>query len=86
MNALDVVRRIAGAPAADRLEDRVARMASVDLLLWCESTIAGIGKAFGDWQTSANPAIDSLAEAQMGTAALQTVLEELNRRRAAGVL
>jgi hypothetical protein len=67
-----------------RLERRVAKMRTGDLVLWTESSTAGIGKAFGDWQQTGER--DSLDEARMGTAALLIALDELERRRAAGAL
>lgn len=73
--------------AQARASRRAASLPSEDLVLWAESAIVGVGRAFGDWQRGGvNEAIDSLGEARMGTAALLTVLEELDSRRAAGRL
>lgn len=84
MKALEVVRRLGGQVAVQRLETRVRRMPVEQLVQWSESTIPGIGKALGDWTQRGEPT--GLEEARMGTAALLTVLEELERRRAAGLI
>lgn len=78
---LQVITGDLGADA--RMYQRIQRLPTEELIRWAESAIVGVGRAFSDWQMSANPAIDSLNEARMGTAALQAVLNELDSRRTA---
>lgn len=78
------LRLITGDLGADaRMYQRISRLPTDELIRWTESAIVGVGRAFSDWQMSANPAVDSLNEARMGTAALQAVLDELDSRRTA---
>lgn len=85
--ALDVIRRIAGEAGQKRIEHRIARMSSDDLVQWMDAGIAGVGAAFADWRNGGrNPAVDSLGEARVGAASVLLALEELDRRRAAGTL
>jgi hypothetical protein len=76
---MELVRRVAGQAAEKRLEQRVASMGTHELTDWAENAIGGVGRAFGDWTRSGEP--NGLDEARLGTAALLTVLEELNARR-----
>ena len=64
-----------------KLLRRVQNMDTYELIRWAEMCIVGVGRAFGDWQHSANPSVDSLGEAQMGVEALTVVLADLDRRR-----
>lgn len=78
MKALDVVRRIAGQLAEQRLEQRVTKMSTDRLVDWADATVPAIGRALGDWTRSGQS--ESLDEARMGAAALLQVLEELHAR------
>ena len=64
-----------------KLLRRVQGMDTHELIRWAETCIVGVGRAFGDWQYTANPSVDSLGEAQMGVEALSVVLADLDRRR-----
>jgi hypothetical protein len=82
--ALDVIRALAGETAEQRLIRRAGSLSSEELVLWTENSIAGIGKAFGDWQREG--LLDGLQEARVGAASVVVVLEELERRRVLGLL
>lgn len=84
MKALEVVSRLGGAVAVHRLENRIKKMPVDQLVQWSESTIPGVGKALGDWTQKGE--VTGLSEARMGAAALLIVLEELERRRATGLI
>lgn len=84
VKALDVVKRLGGDVVASRLERRVRALPSADLVLWCESAVVGLGRAFGDWQKTGDP--KGLWEAQVGSASVSVVLDELERRRESGLL
>lgn len=82
-----VIEKIAGAAGQQRIEQRIARMSSEDLVQWMDAGIAGIGQSFADWRNGGrNQAIDGLGEARMGAASMLLVLEELELRRTAGTL
>lgn len=85
--ARSVLQRIAGVAGQQRIEQRIARMPSDDLVNWMDIAIGGTGQAFSDWRNGGrNEAVDSLGEARMGAASVLLALEELERRRAAGIL
>lgn len=82
-----VIERIAGAAGQQRIEQRIMRMPSEELVDWMDAGMAGIGRSFSDWRNGGrNEAIDSLGEARMGAASMLLVLEELERRRELGTL
>lgn len=84
MKALEVIRNLAGDTAARRLERRTKALPSNDLVDWADAAIAGIGRAFGDWQREG--LLDGLQEARVGASSLVVVLEELEERRLSGSL
>lgn len=84
MKALEVVRKLAGGLAEQRLTTRVTKMSTDRLIDWAESTVPAIGKALGDWTQQG--AQEGLEEARLGAASLLVVLEELERRRVVGRL
>ncbi len=79
---LAVVRKLGGATAQSRLEQRAASLDGFALLDWAEATVPGVGRALNDWGRTG--AVTSLDEARMGTAALLVVLDELYGRTAEG--
>lgn len=82
--ALAVLSRLAGAVGVERIERRVQRMDSDSLVAWVDTSIIGVGRAYGDWVREGQT--DSLDEARMGAASLVVVLEELEDRRQTGRL
>ena len=80
--AAGVLRRLGGENVELRIERRVARMDTHQLVSWAETTVPGIGRALDDWALEGKAT--SLDEARMGTASLLIVLEELEHRREAG--
>lgn len=85
--ARTVLENVVGAVGRDRAERRVRKMNSDSLVDWLDVGIAGTGKAFSDWRSGDTvPGMDSLNEARTGAATVLLALEELARRRDAGVL
>jgi hypothetical protein len=82
-----VLQKVAGVAGQQRVEQRVARMSSDDLVDWLDPAIAGVGRAFAEWRSGGTASgFDHLGEARMGTASVLLVFEELERRRVNGQL
>lgn len=84
MKALDVVRRLAGGTAEERLVKRARSLPAGELVMWVDATVPNIGRAFGDFVQQGHE--EGLKESLMGAAALLVVLEELERRRSVGLI
>ena len=82
--AVEVIQRLAGKAARERLEQRAARLASEDLMSWADQATLAVGRAFGDFYREGRS--DSLDEARLGAASLVVVLEEIEARRSSGRL
>lgn len=82
-----VLERVVGAAGRARAETRIERMDTHALVDWLDVGIAGTGKAFADWRSGqSTPDMDSLNEACVGAATVLLALDELARRRDAGLL
>lgn len=63
-----------------RLETRVAKLSTPDLVAWAEQALYGIGRSLSSWQRSPEQE-EMFEEARMGAEALHVVMEELKARR-----
>lgn len=62
-----------------KLEARVAKLSTADLVSWAEQALYGIGRSLSIWQRSPEQA-EMLEEARIGAEALHVVLEEIKAR------
>lgn len=70
-------------PPPSRLQKRVARIATVELIPWAEQTMYVLGRTLRDYdRTGEAPALDQAVEA---AEALQAVVRELQRRQSSSI-
>lgn len=62
-----------------KLEQRVSKLSTPDLVSWSEQALYGIGRSLSIWQRSPESK-EFLEEARMGAEALHVVLEEIKAR------
>lgn len=63
-----------------RIESRVAKLSTPDLIAWAEQALYGIGRSLSSWQRSPEQE-EMFEEARLGAEALHVVLEEIKSRR-----
>jgi hypothetical protein len=61
-----------------RIEKRVAKISTPDLVQWMEHSMFTIGKCIAAWQK--NPSDEMLDEVVMGAEAFHAIAKELRRR------
>jgi hypothetical protein len=61
-----------------RIEKRVSKISTPDLILWMEQSMYTIGKLITEWQKSHNN--DLLDEVVMGTEVFNAIAKELKKR------
>jgi hypothetical protein len=71
-----------GNPQPTKLEKRVAKIGTTDLVLWAETSLYSIGKNITHWAKESEPFL--LEEAHLGAEALLAITTELKRRESNG--
>lgn len=71
-------RHKAGPETKTKLEARVEKIPTPDLLQWAEQALFGIGRSLSDWQRGNSR--EALVEAEQGSEALHAVMRELRKR------
>jgi hypothetical protein len=61
-----------------RIEKRVSKISTPDLILWMEQSMYTIGKLITEWQKSHNK--DLLDEVVLGTEVFNAIAKELKKR------
>ena len=67
-----------GSHQPTKLEQRVSKIGTSELIMWAENALYVIGKELTHHQRDRN--IDSLSEAEMGAEALLAITRELKKR------
>jgi hypothetical protein len=65
-----------------KLQKRVEKIGTTDLILWVETSLYSIGKNITHWSRESNS--DMLEDAHMGAEALLAITTELKRRERNG--
>lgn len=75
---MNLLRKKAGNQPQTKIQKRVSKISTPDLIAWSENALFVIGKELTAYQRSSNK--DLLAEADMGAEALYAITQELKKR------